>query len=120
MIYHSQKRYSSNTTPGRSARPQDGDEQGVLTRLKDTAELPRDLPEDIKTLSETHLTGAVILAFVADDWNALPYQLPSEFKYSVLGFYHVTAVEVSLSVKDNWRLNLTLANTCRTSTFSRA
>ncbi len=73
----------------------------MMTTFKDTVDMPRDLPEDIKTLSETHLTGAVMLAIAADNWNALPFQLPSEFKYSVLGFYHVTAVEVSLLASDS-------------------
>lgn len=62
---------------------------------KDVVDLPRELPEDIKTLSDVNLTGAVMLAIAADDWNALPFQLPTEYKYSVLGFYYVTGVEVS-------------------------
>ncbi|KLO12739.1 hypothetical protein SCHPADRAFT_404848 [Schizopora paradoxa] len=71
------------------------------TKDEDAIVLPQDLPEDIKTLSETHLAGAVILAIAADDWSALPFQLPPEYKYSVLGFYHVTNVEHIISKSNN-------------------
>ena len=39
--------------------------------------------------------GSVMLVFGTNEWTALPFLLEDDYKFFVLGFYHVISIDVS-------------------------